>query len=106
MLDKNLIKICCIIGFTIVLLFNPMKTKVKDKHSSPTNTPSLAKHNYITEEYCETIDKNKCTYLKSVLASSKSDCKYQVSEYIFCDLKKKCNKRDEKFDNIKKCMEK
>ena len=102
MLDKNLVKIFFVVGVAILLLINPLKTK-KTKNDNKKNVASS--HPAIMEEYCETIDKNKCTYFKNVFASKKDKCKFKVSEYIFCDLQESCNELEHVFNNIKLCME-
>mgnify|MGYP003973854835 CR=1 FL=1 len=101
MLDKNLVKIFFVVGVTILLLINPLKTKeTNDNKKNVASSPPA-----IMEKYCETIDKKKCTYFKSVFASKKDKCKFKVLEYIFCDLKERCNELEHIFNNIESCME-
>ena len=101
MLDANLIKILFVLGVTILLLTNPLKTKKQsnNKKTAVSSPPA------IIEEYCETINKNKCAYFKNVFASNKKRCKFKVSEYIFCDLKESCDELEHIFNEIKSCME-
>ncbi len=101
MLDKNLVKILFLMGVTILLLINPLKTKKQNNNKkNVASSPPV-----VMDEYCETIDKKRCTYFKKVFASHKEKCKFKVSEYIFCHLQESCNELGHIFNNIESCME-